>query len=49
MFKGFEIKSAEEWASIMYSSGLKEMEYIGGAAVRKLIVGNESDKKLEDI
>jgi len=41
MFKGFRILSAEEWASIMYSSGLKEMNYIGGAAVRKLIIGND--------
>ena len=25
----------------MYTSGLKEMNYVGGAAVRKLIVGTE--------
>lgn len=41
MFSGFEIKSGEEWASVLYKSGIKEMNYIGGAAVRKLIVGNE--------
>jgi hypothetical protein len=41
MFSGFEIKSAEEWASVLYKSGIKEMNYVGGAAVRKLIVGNE--------
>ena len=41
MFKGFEILSGEEWASILYVSGIKEMKYVGGAAVRKLIVGTE--------
>lgn len=41
MFSGFDIKSGEEWASVMYKSGIKQMEYVGGAAVRKLIVGNE--------
>lgn len=41
MFKGFEIVSGEEWASILYQSSLKEMNYVGGAAVRKLIVGTE--------
>lgn len=46
MFKGFEIISGEEWASVIYASGLKEMNYVGGAAVRKLIVGTEG--KLEN-
>ena len=41
MFSGFEVKSGEEWASVMYKSGIKQMEYVGGAAVRKLVVGNE--------
>ena len=41
VFKGFRILSAEEWTSIIYSSGLKEMEYIRGTAVRKLIVGDD--------
>ena len=41
MFSGFEIKSGNEWASVMYKTGIKEMPYVGGAAVRKLIVGNE--------
>mmetsp|Transcript_19899 Transcript_19899/g.14346 ORF Transcript_19899/g.14346 Transcript_19899/m.14346 type:complete len:146 (+) Transcript_19899:262-699(+) len=41
MFKDFEIKTGEEWASVLYQSGLQETEYIGGAAVRNLIVGNE--------
>ena len=41
MFSGFDIKSGEEWASVLYKSGIKESNYIGGAAVRKLIVGNE--------
>lgn len=41
MFKGFEIVTGEEWASVLYASGIKEMNYVGGAAVRKLIVGTE--------
>jgi len=41
MFKGFEILTGEEWASIIYQSGIKEMNYVGGAAVRKLVVGTE--------
>eukprot|EP00291_Cryptomonas_curvata_P028098 CAMPEP_0172211824 /NCGR_PEP_ID=MMETSP1050-20130122/36628_1 /TAXON_ID=233186 /ORGANISM="Cryptomonas curvata, Strain CCAP979/52" /LENGTH=673 /DNA_ID=CAMNT_0012892341 /DNA_START=9 /DNA_END=2031 /DNA_ORIENTATION=+ len=42
LFKGFDIANAEEWASVIYQSGLKEMEYIGGAAVRKLVVGSSN-------
>ena len=42
MFKNFDVASGEEWASIMYKSGLKEVHYIGGAAVRRLIVGSEA-------
>ena len=41
MFSGFEIKSGNEWASVLYKTGIKEMNYVGGAAVRNLIVGNE--------
>lgn len=41
LFSGFKIQTGEEWASILYQTGLKEMNYIGGAAVRNLIVGNE--------
>ena len=41
MFSGFEIYTGEEWASILYKTSLKEMNYVGGAAVRKLIVGND--------
>jgi len=41
MFKGFEIVTGEEWASVLYQSSLKEMNYVGGAAVRKLIIGTE--------
>jgi len=48
MFKNFDIQSPEEFASILYKSGLKEVNYIGGAAVRKIIVGSES-KPLENI
>ena len=40
MFSGFEIKTGEEWASVLYKSGLRQMDYVGGAAVRTLIVGN---------
>ena len=39
MFSGFQIYTGNEWASILYKSGIKEMNYVGGAAVRKLIVG----------
>lgn len=46
MFSGFEIKSGNEWASVIYKSGIKEMNYVGGAAVRKLIIGN--DKTLDN-
>ena len=42
MFTNFDIKSPEEWASILAKSSMKEMPYIGGAAVRRLIVGNET-------
>lgn len=48
MFQGFEITNGEEFASILYKSGLKEVQYIGGAAVRKLIVGSEN-RKLENV
>jgi hypothetical protein len=41
MFSGFDIRSGEEWASVLYKSGINQMNYVGGAAVRKLIVGNE--------
>ena len=41
MFSDFEIKTGNEWASVLFKSGIKEMNYIGGAAVRKLIVGTE--------
>jgi len=47
MFKGFDVLTPEEWASVMFKSGLKEMEYVGGNAVRKLIVG--SDKEIKNI
>lgn len=41
LFSGFEIKSGEEWASVLYKTGIKETCSLGGSAVRKLIVGNE--------
>jgi hypothetical protein len=47
MFKGFEIITGEEWAAVLSASGIKEMPYVGGAAVRRLIVGN--DKRLNDL
>ena len=34
MFSGFEIKSGNEWASVLFKSGIKQMQYIGGNAVR---------------
>jgi len=40
MFSGFEIKTGEEWASVLFKSGIKQMDYVGGAAVRNLIVGS---------
>ena len=41
MFSGFEIKSNEEWASVLFKTGMKEMPAVGSAAPRRLIVGNE--------
>lgn len=41
LFSGFAVTTGEEWASILYKSSLHEMPYVGGAAVRRLIVGNE--------
>jgi hypothetical protein len=40
LFKGFEILSGEEWASILKQSGLAEAPSHGVAATRKLIVGS---------
>jgi hypothetical protein len=45
MIKGCDVQTPEEWASVMYKSGLKEVEYMGGNAVRRLIVGNEKEIK----
>ena len=47
LFSGFKISSGEEWASVLYKTSLKEMDYIGGNAVRNLIVGN--DDRMEDM
>lgn len=47
MFTGWKIASGEEWASCLWKTGLKQMPYIGGAAVRNLIVGN--DKAMDDM
>ena len=47
MFTGFDVASGSEWASVLYKSGLKQCEYIGGAAVRKLVVGSE--KRMNDV
>jgi hypothetical protein len=41
LFRGFDVGSGEEFASVLNKTGLKEVPYIGGAAVRKLIVGTE--------
>lgn len=48
MFKGFDVMSPEEWVSILHKSGLKEMSYIGGSAVRKIIVGS-NDRELKNL
>ena len=47
MFSGFEIKTGNEWASVLFKSGIQQMEYVGGAAVRNLIIGN--DKRMKDV
>jgi hypothetical protein len=47
LFDGFDIISGEEFASIIHKFGLKERHYLGGLAVRKLIVG--SDKRMKDM
>ena len=47
MFSGFNIRSGNEWASVLYQSGIKEMEYVGGAAGRDLIIGN--DQRMNDM
>lgn len=47
MFSGFEVKTGEEWASVLFKSGIKQMNYVGGAAVRNLIVG--SDQRMNDV
>jgi hypothetical protein len=39
MFKGFEILSGEEWASVLQRTGLTEANTAGAAAPRRLIVG----------
>ena len=44
MFKGFDIRTGQEWASLLPKLGLQETEYVGGNAVRKLIVGSETNK-----
>ena len=41
MFIGFDVVSGEEWGSILNKNGLKELPYVAGAAVRKLVVGTE--------
>ena len=45
MFSGFEIKSGEEWASVLYKTGIKQMDYYYGVAVRKMIVGRDLHMK----
>ena len=43
LFKGFDVANGEEWASVLYQTGMKEVPYVGGAAVRNLIVGSERE------
>lgn len=47
MFSGWDIATGEEWASCLMKSSLKEMSYIGGAAVRNIIVG--SDERMDEM
>jgi hypothetical protein len=47
LFSGFAIQTGEEWASVLYKTSIKEMNYLGGAAVRNLIVGN--NKRMNDL
>ncbi len=44
LFKGFDVATGEEWGSILYKAGLKEVRYVG-AAVRRLIVGSTKEIK----
>ena len=41
LFRGVEMVSAEEWAAVLSKVGLEATPYVGGAAVRKLVVGSE--------
>ena len=41
LFSGFDLRSGEEWASVLSKTGCAPMDYTGGTAVRKLIVGSE--------
>ena len=43
-FRNFGIQSPNEMSSILNKLGLESFEYIGGAAVRKLIVGSNTRK-----
>lgn len=43
VFKGFDIETAEEWHSIISKLGLKEYAYVGGVAVRRIIVGSRQE------
>ena len=43
-FRGFDVQSPEQFSSVLSKLGLKSFEYVGGAAVRKLIVGSDLRK-----
>ena len=47
LFSGFDLRSGNEFASVMYKSGIHQVDYIGGAAVRTLIIGN--DNRMNDV
>jgi len=49
MFSGFDVVSGEEWASVLGKTGMREMEYAGGAAVRRLIVGCEERMNMPQV
>lgn len=43
--RGFDIQNANEYVSVLHKLGLAEFEYIGGAAVRHLIIGTAGKPK----
>jgi hypothetical protein len=44
MFTNCDVITGEEWASVLTKTSLKEVDYIGGAAVRSVVVGSEKNE-----